>query len=130
MLGKFVLWLCTVVFAFSLGAQSADPKPADSELEQKIRDHMDVIVDEAAGIVDDIAEEVRNDERMQEASEFVDGVKEIVEHTQEDIEDHFGPRDGAPTEAEDGADADGEGAPAEEPEASENPEEFPGASDG
>ena len=90
MFGKFVLWLCSVVFAFSLGAQSADPAPSDSELQQKIRDHMDVIVDEAAGIADDIAAEFRDDERVKQASEFADSVKEIVDNTLEDIDDHFG----------------------------------------
>ena len=90
MFGKLILWLCSVVFAFSLGARAADPKVSDSELQQRIRDHMDVIVDEAAGMADDIAEEIRNDERVQQASEFVDDVREIVQNTKDDIQDHFG----------------------------------------
>ena len=90
MFGKFVLWLCSVVFAFSLGTQSANPKATDSELEKKVRDHIDVIVDEAAGIADDISAEISKDERVQQATEFVDDVKDIIRNTQEDIEEHFG----------------------------------------
>ena len=90
MFGKFVLWLCSVVFAFSLGAQSTNPKATDSELEKKVRDHIDVIVDEAAGIADDISAEIRKDERVQQATEFVDDVKDIIRNTQEDIQEHFG----------------------------------------
>ncbi len=98
MFGKFVLWLCSVVFAFSLGARSTSPEATDSELEQRVREHMDVIVDEAAGIADDISEEIRKDERVQQAGEFVDSVKEIVRNTQADIEDHFGQKTEDPGE--------------------------------
>lgn len=115
MFGKFVLWLCSVVFAFSLGARSTSPEATDSELEQRVREHMDVIVDEAAGIADDIAEEIRKDEHVQQAGEFVDSVKEIVRNTQEDIEDHFGQK------TEDPADPGEEAAP--EAPAEEAPEE-------
>ena len=118
MFGKLILWLCSVVFAFSLGARAADPKVSDSELEQRIRDHMDVIVDEAAGIADDISEEIRKDERVQEAGEFVDSVKEIVQNTKDDIEEHFGdkmeePAEGDTVEGEPAEDAE---APADAPE--------------
>ena len=126
MFGKFVLWLCSVVFAFSLGAQSTNPKATDSELEQKVRDHIDVIVDEAAGMADDIAAEIRKDERVQQAAEFVDDVKDIIRNTQEDIQDHFAP------EAEEGAaDSEAEDTADEEPaEAPEETTEVPERSDG
>ena len=123
MFGKFVLWLCSVVFAFSLGAQSTNPKATDSELVQKVRDHIDVIVDEAAGIADDIAAEIQKDERVQQAAEFVDDVKDIIRNTQEDIQDHFAPEAEEDTAAEDTAD--------EEPaEAPEETTEVPERSDG
>ena len=124
MLGKFVLWLCSVVFAFSLGAHAANPSPSDSELKQKVRDHIDVIVDEAAGIADDVAEEIRNDERGQEAAEFADSVKEIVDNTRQDIEDHFGSGEEVPTEeapVEEAPAAEAEAAPVEETPAEEVP---------
>ena len=118
MFGKLILWLCSVVFAFSLGARSADPQVSDSELEQRIRDHMDVIVDEAAGIADDISEEIRKDERVQEAGEFVDSVKEIVRNTKDDIEEHFGDKTEEPAEGEPAEEVPAEDAevPADAPE--------------
>ena len=118
MFGKLILWLCSVVFAFSLGARSADPQVSDSELEQRIRDHMDVIVDEAAGIADDISEEIRKDERVQEAGEFVDSVKEIVRNTKDDIEEHFGDKTEEPAEDEPAEEVPAEDAevPADAPE--------------
>ena len=118
MFGKLILWLCSVVFAFSLGARAADPKVSDSELEQRIRDHMDVIVDEAAGIADDISEEIRKDERVQEAGEFVDSVKEIVQNTKDDIEEHFGDKTEEPAESDtvEGEPAEDAEAPADAPE--------------
>ena len=130
MFGKFVLWLCSVVFAFSLGAQSTNPKATDSELEKKVRDHIDVIVDEAAGIADDIATEIQKDERVQQATEFADDVKEIIRNTQEDIQDHFRPKteEGA-EDAEDTAEEE-PAAPEAATEAPEETTEVPERSDG
>ena len=122
MFGKLILWLCSVVFAFSLGAQSADPSVSDSELKQRVRDHMDVIVDEAAGIADDIAEEISKDERVQQAGEFMDSVKEIVDNTRQDIEDHFGSK---PEDTAEGETVEGEAVPAEEGQAEAPVEEAP-----
>ena len=67
----------------------AHDKPADNELQQKVQDHMDVIVDESAAIVDDVMDEVRKDKHVQEAEEFHEDVKEIVNNTMDDIHEHF-----------------------------------------
>ena len=83
---KLLSGFFTFVFAFSLGAgwNNADRK-SDSELQQKVQEHMDVIVDESAAIVDDVVEEIRKDERVQKAEQFQDDVNEIVDNTVEDI---------------------------------------------
>ena len=87
---KVFAWLFSVIFAFNLGAGVKSDKPADSELEQKIRDHMDVIVDETAAMVDDVTDELRKNEKVQKAEEFVGDVKEIIDNTKNDIDAHFG----------------------------------------
>ena len=104
---RFLAWLFSMIFAFNLGAGVNSDKPADSELEQKIRDHMDVIVDESAAMMDDIADEFRNNEHVKEAEAFAEDVREIVDNTKQDIEDHFGKPAEETTETE----------PAAEPEA-------------
>ena len=101
---KLVSWLLSLILAFSLGAgiNSSDTEEPNSELQQKVQDHMDIIVDEAAAIVDDVTEEIRQNEHVQEAEAFADDVKEIVNNTMEDIKSHFGTveEDEASTEAE------------------------------
>lgn len=83
--------LFTFIFAFSLGASwNAPDRKTDSELQQKVQEHMDVIVDKSAAIVDDVVEEIRKDERVQDAEKFIDDVNEIVDNTKQDIHDHFG----------------------------------------
>ena len=87
---KFLSWLFSVIFAFNLGAAAKqEPREGASELQKKVQEHLDVIVDEAAAMVDDVVEEVRKDERVQSAEEFVGDVKEIVNNTVEDIHEHF-----------------------------------------
>ena len=94
MFGGFLKQLFTFIFAFALGASVAQDKPAvDSELEQKVQQHMDVIVDESAAIVDDVMDEARKNENVQKAEEFVSDVNEIVDNTRQDIRDHFGPEE-------------------------------------
>lgn len=95
---KLLAWLFSMIFAFNLGAGVKSDEPADSELEQKIRDHMDVIVDESAAMMDDIIDEIQNNEHVQDAEKFVDNVKEIVDNTKQDIEDHFGTPEQEPAE--------------------------------
>ena len=87
---KFIGWLLSVVFAFSLGAGTADPdRVPETELERKVRDHMDVIVDESAAMVDDVVDELRQNEYVQDAEAFADDVNEIIDNTREDIKAHF-----------------------------------------
>ena len=104
-LEKVLLFL----FAFSLGAGMAgDTKQVDPELQQKVQGHLDVIVDESAALVDDVLDEARKDERVQEAEEFVNDVREIAQNTADDIEAHFGEEESTeeePEEAEVQADA-------------------------
>ena len=94
MLMKLISWLMTFILAFSLGTRvNAPEKETDSELQQKVQDHMDVIVDEAAAILDEVSDEVRKNEKVQKAEEFVDNVKEIAQNTADDIKAHFGTED-------------------------------------
>ena len=99
----FLNWLLSILLAFGLGtgvgANYADD-PANAELKEKVEAHMDVIVDEAASIVDDVAaaadqkwEDVKNSDEAQKVQQFKDDVDEIVSNTLNDIEEHFGPED-------------------------------------
>ena len=79
---KLIAWLLSLFFAFSLGAETAAPsRETDDELRTKIQDHIDVIVDEGAAIVDEVAEGIRQDERFQEAEKFVQDVKDVTEES-------------------------------------------------
>ena len=91
MISRFFGWLLSVICAFSLGAGLRSDAPADSELQQKVQSHMDVIVDESAAMVDDVAEEIRKNENVQKAEEFRNDVQEIVDNTVADIHAHFDP---------------------------------------
>ena len=77
MCGSLFGWLLSLVLAFFAGAslESHKDEAADTELQQKVQGHMDVIVDEVAGIVDDVNEEVCDSEPAQKTKEFVDDVK-------------------------------------------------------
>ena len=92
MIMKLISWVLSLIFAFSLGAgvRSDNNTETNSELQQKVQDHMDVIVDEAAAIVDDVTAEIRQNEHVQEAEAFTEDVKEIVNNTMDDIKSHFG----------------------------------------
>ena len=111
---KLVSWLLSLIFAFSLGAgvKTAETEETNSELQQKVQDHMDIIVDEAAAIVDDVTEQIRQNEHVQEAEAFADDVKEIVNNTMEDIKNHFGTAEEDDASAE--ADVEAEAAPVED----------------
>ena len=122
MFGDFLKGILTFIFAFILGAGCAQDKPAaDSELQQKVQDHMDVIMDESAGIVDDVMDEIRKDERVQEMQDFADNVNEIVDNTKADIKEHFGKEEAAKeTEEQEAPEAEEKAAEAEEPAAEES----------
>ena len=91
----FFGWILSLVLAFNVGAGvGANGAP---ELKQKVSDHIDVIVDESAGIVDDVAEaarakadELRDSDAAKSAEQFVNDVDEIVNNTLDDIDAHFG----------------------------------------
>ena len=102
MFTSFLKGLFTFLFAFSLGASfgGQEKTTADSELQQKVQDHMDVIVDESAAIVDDVMEEARKNEHVKEAEDFVNDVTEIVNNTKEDIHAHFGSEEESESEVE------------------------------
>ncbi|MCR5160419.1 MAG: hypothetical protein K6C06_01500 [Lachnospiraceae bacterium] len=91
----FFGWILSLVLAFNVGAGVG--ANVDPELKQKVSDHIDVIVDESAGIVDDVAEaarakadELRDSDAAKSAEEFVNDVDEIVNNTLDDIDSHFG----------------------------------------
>ena len=107
---KLIAWLLSMILAFSLGAGMNDHTgtETDDELKNKVQQHIDVIVDESAAIVDDITEEIRKDDRVREAEQFVkdaeeiiqetaDEVQQVVDNTKDRIEEKFG--DGKQEEA-------------------------------
>ena len=105
---NFLSWLLSIILAFTLGAQSGTKTTeTDDELRNKVQEHLDVIVDESAAIVDEVTESIRKDEKVQEAEQFVKDVQEVAQETLDDlnqvaedtkerIEEKFGPDDEAP----------------------------------
>ena len=98
---KALAWLLAMVLGFGAGASVGRNAERDEELEKKVQAHVDVIVDESAGIVDDVAEsarkrreeaesELKDSDCYKKAKEFVDDMDEIVENTKSDVEAHFG----------------------------------------
>ncbi len=94
-------WLLAMALGFSAGVSAGRDYEKDTELEQKVQAHMDVIVDEAAGIVDDVTDaakqrretvesEFKESDCYKKAKEFVGDVKEISDDTKADIDAHFG----------------------------------------
>jgi len=115
---NFISWLLSIILAFTLGAQSGTKTTeTDDELRNKVQEHLDVIVDESAAIVDEVTESIRKDEKVQDAEQFVKDVQEVAQETLDDlnqvaedakerIEDRFGTAEetsetGEITEAED-----------------------------
>ena len=101
MFSKFFSWLLSLALAFGAGAAIGTSYQPDEELKEKVSGHVDVIVDEAAGIVDDVSEaakkrrdelesEWETSELYQDAKEFGESGQEIVDNTKADIEEHFG----------------------------------------
>ena len=92
-MSQFFNWLLSLLLAFGLGLGVSSGTTSDSELKQKVQDHMDVIVDESAAIVDDVVDEIRKDEHVKDTEKFFDDVSEIIDNTKQDIHDHFGGQD-------------------------------------
>ena len=122
---KFLAWICSVVFAFNLGAGVGSDKEPETELQKKVQEHMDVIVDESAAMVDDVMEELRKDERVQNAEKFVNDVQEIVDNTKADIDAHFGSDEKAAEETAEEAEAVEEPAQEAESEQAAEPAQEP-----
>ena len=100
-MGTFWAWILSILLSFGAGAAAGRSYQPDTELEQKIQGHMDVIVDEAAGIVDDVSQaardrretlesELEDSETYKKAEKFVNDVQEIADNTTADIDAHFG----------------------------------------
>ena len=138
---KFLIWLVSVFFAFNLGAGSQKvPTATDEELRGRVQEHIDVIVDESAAIVDEVTESLRENEQVQEMEKFLQDVREVTEETMDDltqvaqdaktrVEEKFGAGEnpeGAQPEADPAAEEDAD--PADEGEA--DPEEIPAADPG
>jgi hypothetical protein len=94
-------WILSMFLSFGAGVSTGRDYQSDTELEQKVQAHMDVIVDEAAGIVDDVSEaarsrretlesELKESGKYKKAEQFVNDVQEIADNTAADIEAHFG----------------------------------------
>ncbi len=94
-------WILSMFLSFGAGVSTGRDYQSDTELEQKVQAHMDVIVDEAAGIVDDVSEaarsrretlesELKESDKYKKAEQFVNDVQEIADNTAADIEAHFG----------------------------------------
>lgn len=109
---SFFAWLLAMFLSFGAGVDAGREYQKDTELEQKVQAHMDVIVDEAAGIVDDVTaaakqrresveSEFKESDEYKKAESFVNDVQEIADNTKADIDAHFGTGETeAETEAE------------------------------
>ena len=99
---KFIIaWILSLFLAFTAGIVFPRNFANDEELKQKVNDHLDIIVDEAAAIVDDVTEaadvkkeelkkEIEETDEYKEAKEFAENVKEVAGNTAADIDEHFG----------------------------------------
>lgn len=83
---RFLAWLLSLFFAFSLGANSTPAtRETDEELRNRVQEHLDVIADESAAIVDEVTESIQNDERVQQAEQFARDVEEVAQATWDDL---------------------------------------------
>ena len=100
MFQHFMAWILSVMVAFGFGySVRSGASETDSELKQKITQHMDVITDEMAGIADDLSDaadakfqEFRQREDVQKVEGVLQDVEEIVNNTVDDIHEHFDPQ--------------------------------------
>ena len=104
---NFLSWLLSILLAFTLGAQSGTKTTeTDDELRNRVQEHLDVIVDESAAIVDEVTESIRKDEKVQEAEQFIQDVQDVAQETIDDlnqvaedakkrVEEKFGPDEAA-----------------------------------
>ena len=93
-------WFLSLLMVFGIGVSAGregEPEEFSPELKQKITAHMDVIVDEMAGMADDISEEVskridefRDSDFVKSLEEYIDNMQKILEDLKKDIEERFG----------------------------------------
>ena len=73
---NFLAWLLSLIMAFSFGTQvGTREEETDDELRNRVQEHLDVIVDESAAILDDVTDAIREDERVKDAEEFFENGK-------------------------------------------------------
>ena len=77
-------WILGILIALNVGG--AQPKETDDELRSKIQSHIDVIVDESAAIIDDVAESIRSNERLQDADQKLADAAEVAQDTAAELE--------------------------------------------
>ncbi len=82
---RLLAWILCLLFA--IGTGGAQMKETDNALRDKVQAHIDTIVDEGAAIVDDVADSVRSDERVQEAEQFVKDMADAAEETAGELDD-------------------------------------------
>ena len=107
---RILLWILCLLAALSSGG----PKKTetDEELRNRVQTHLDTIVDEGAAILDDVADSIRGDERVQETKEFV---RDVIDITGETVEKLDGVLDEARAEAEERLSPTGNGEESENP---------------
>ena len=82
-------WFLSILVVFGIGVNTGrdlDQEEVNPELKQKVTEHIDAIVDEMAGLADDLAaeadkkaEEFKQSDFAQFIEKFCNNVKEVVE---------------------------------------------------
>ena len=90
-------WFLSLLVVFGVGVNAGreyEPEEANPELKQKVTEHLDAIVDEMAGLADDLnaeaekqMEEFRQSEFVHSVEDFFNNVKEIAELLGEEVFD-------------------------------------------
>ena len=96
-------WFLSILVVFGIGVNTGrdlETEEVNPELKQKVTEHIDAIVDEMAGLADDLAaeadkkaEEFKQSDFAQSIEKFCNNVKEVVENTVADIEERFGKKE-------------------------------------
>ena len=97
---RIFAWFLSILMALGLlaGVDSEKVVATATDIQEKVTERVDAVVDEAAAFADSVNEqvqntidEVRSSEAGQKAEEFVNDVREVVDNTVQDIQEHFGP---------------------------------------
>ena len=93
-------WFLSILMALGLisGVNPDTVVATATDIQQKVTENVDAMVDEAAAFADSVnaaveekVNEVRESEAGQKVEQFATDVREIVDNTAQDIQDHFGP---------------------------------------